>query len=141
MLGCATAKDVQLATDLIRTDNELTRLLVEVRPGDTESAAVYLSGLAVQAKKEADELNGVPGKERDAIAYYRIAATAYWRSGMTEDVRKKIFNLYFTTKAKGTGIGLSIVQQIVDQHGGVISVESELGKGTTFSIVMPIRCV
>jgi len=62
-------------------------------------------------------------------------------SGMTEEVRKKIFNLYFTTKAKGTGIGLSIVQQIVDQHGGVISVESELGKGTTFSIVMPIRCV
>ena len=62
-------------------------------------------------------------------------------SGMTEEVRKKIFNLYFTTKANGTGIGLSIVQQIVDQHGGVISVESELGKGTTFSIVMPIRCV
>ena len=60
--------------------------------------------------------------------------------GIPEEIRKKIFNLYFTTKAKGTGIGLSIVQQIVDQHGGMLSVESELGKGTTFSIIMPVKC-
>ena len=60
--------------------------------------------------------------------------------GIPEEIRKKIFNLYFTTKARGTGIGLSIVQQIVDQHGGMLSVESELGKGTTFSIIMPVKC-
>ena len=110
LLGCATAKDVQLATDLIRTDNELTRLLVEVRPGDTESAAVYLSGLAVQAKKEADELNGVPGKERDAIAYYRIAATAYWRSGMTEDV-----NPLFEVVEKGSQLCIGLKDQAPDR--------------------------
>ncbi|MEJ2051200.1 MAG: HAMP domain-containing sensor histidine kinase, partial [Calditrichota bacterium] len=60
--------------------------------------------------------------------------------GIPEEISKKIFNLYFTTKARGTGIGLSIVQQIVDQHGGMISVESEPGKGTTFSIIMPVKC-
>jgi two-component system sensor histidine kinase HydH len=59
-------------------------------------------------------------------------------SGIPAEVQKKIFNLYFTTKAKGTGIGLSIVQRIVDQHGGVISFESETGKGTVFLIKLPV---
>ena len=58
-------------------------------------------------------------------------------SGIPEQIRKKIFNLYFTTKAKGTGIGLSIVQRIIDQHGGVISLESSEGKGTRFRITLP----
>ncbi len=59
--------------------------------------------------------------------------------GMSEDVRSNIFNLYFTTKAQGTGIGLSIVQRIIYEHGGVITVESELGSGTTFIIRMPLQ--
>ena len=49
----------------------------------------------------------------------------------------RIFNLYFTTKAKGTGIGLSIVQRIIYEHEGVISVESQVGSGTTFHITLP----
>jgi two-component system, NtrC family, sensor histidine kinase HydH len=57
--------------------------------------------------------------------------------GIPESIRSKIFNLYFTTKAKGTGIGLSIVQRIVIEHGGVISVESDTGSGTTFTIRLP----
>jgi PAS domain S-box-containing protein len=59
--------------------------------------------------------------------------------GIAEQFKSKIFNLYFTTKAKGTGIGLSIVQRIVYEHGGVISVESVENKGTTFIIQMPIE--
>jgi len=58
--------------------------------------------------------------------------------GISENIRSNIFNLYFTTKAKGTGIGLSIVQRIVYEHGGVISVESEEGEGTNFVLQMPI---
>jgi len=84
--GCATVKDVQQATDLIRTDNELTRLLVEVRPKDQEGSATYLVGIATHAQTEAESLEGLKGKEADAIAYYRIAATAYWKSGAPEVV-------------------------------------------------------
>jgi len=51
----------------------------------------------------------------------------------------KIFNLYFTTKAKGAGIGLSIVQRVIIEHGGLISVEIEPGKGANFIIHMPIH--
>ncbi|GAB4363574.1 MAG: hypothetical protein Kow0042_01560 [Calditrichia bacterium] len=59
--------------------------------------------------------------------------------GIPEDIRSKVFNLYFTTKAKGTGIGLAIVQRLVYDHGGMISVESEPSKGTTFIIRMPVE--
>ncbi len=58
--------------------------------------------------------------------------------GMPENIRTNIFNLYFTTKAEGTGIGLSIVQRIIYEHGGVISVESEPGLGTVFTVQLPI---
>lgn len=59
-------------------------------------------------------------------------------AGISENILSNIFNLYFTTKAKGTGIGLSIVQRIVYEHGGVISVDSEEGVGTVFVLRMPI---
>ncbi|KAA3660762.1 MAG: GHKL domain-containing protein, partial [Calditrichaeota bacterium] len=59
--------------------------------------------------------------------------------GMPEKILSNIFNLYFTTKARGTGIGLSIVQRIIFEHGGMISVDSAEGKGTVFEIKLPIR--
>ncbi|MCB0732466.1 MAG: hypothetical protein KDC88_15695 [Ignavibacteriae bacterium] len=58
--------------------------------------------------------------------------------GIPSHILNKIFNLYFTTKAKGTGIGLSIVQKIIMEHGGIINVESEKNNGTEFSIKLPI---
>ena len=59
--------------------------------------------------------------------------------GMSEDIRSNIFNLYFTTKAQGTGIGLSIVQRIISEHGGIITVDSESDNGTSFIIRLPIH--
>jgi len=58
--------------------------------------------------------------------------------GIPPDTRNRIFNLYFTTKAKGTGIGLSIVQRIIYDHEGIISVDSKVGFGTTFHITLPL---
>jgi CheY-like chemotaxis protein/anti-sigma regulatory factor (Ser/Thr protein kinase) len=59
--------------------------------------------------------------------------------GMGPDVIKRIFDPYFTTKDKGvgTGLGLAVVQGIVKKYGGVIKVESDLGKGTTFHVYLP----
>lgn len=61
--------------------------------------------------------------------------------GIPEDILDNIFNLYFTTKASGTGIGLSIVQKIIFEHGGNIFVESEINKGTIFNIKLPIKII
>ncbi len=99
LVSCATVEDVQRATDLIRTDNELTRLLDEVRPGDQTGVATDLIGLATHAKSEADSLKGERGRVLDAIAYYRIAATAYWRSG-----RSEVVNDLFEVTNSGTNL-------------------------------------
>jgi hypothetical protein len=110
LAGCATVQDVQRATDLIRTDNELTRLLVEVRPSDQVGAALYLSGLATHAKGEADALKGDPGSAPDAIAYYRIAATAYWRSGKSE-----VVNDLFEVTDNGTKLCVELGKNAPDR--------------------------
>ncbi len=61
--------------------------------------------------------------------------------GIPEDVRRRIFEPFFTTKpvGKGTGLGLSLAYGIVDKHGGRIEIESEVNKGTTFTVWLPIR--
>lgn len=59
-------------------------------------------------------------------------------TGMPEDVRQKIFDPFFSTKgAQGTGLGLSVSHSIIERHEGAISVASELGKGTVFTIDLP----
>jgi PAS domain S-box-containing protein len=59
--------------------------------------------------------------------------------GIPADVLPKIFDPFFTTKDVGTGLGLSICQKIIDEHEGRIDVESELGKGATFTVCLPIK--
>jgi two-component system, NtrC family, sensor histidine kinase HydH len=61
--------------------------------------------------------------------------------GIPPENMKRIFNLYFTTKKNGSGIGLSIVQRIISEHYGVISVRSEINQGTTFTIQLPKEIV
>ncbi len=58
--------------------------------------------------------------------------------GIAEEALDNIFEPLFTTRAKGVGLGLSIVKDFVEKHGGAIDVESELGKGTTFTVRLPV---
>ncbi|PYV41179.1 MAG: hypothetical protein DMG06_17955 [Acidobacteria bacterium] len=58
--------------------------------------------------------------------------------GIPADSRERIFNLYYTTKENGNGIGLATVFKIVQLHNGEIKVDSELGKGTTFTLRFPL---
>lgn len=58
-------------------------------------------------------------------------------SGIPRDALDKVFEPFYTTKDKGTGLGLAIVFNIIKKHYGEITVESEQGKGTTFTIVLP----
>jgi two-component system NtrC family sensor kinase len=58
-------------------------------------------------------------------------------SGVSADNIDKIFEPFFTTKEKGTGLGLAITRQIIEQHHGRITIESEPGVGTTFTVRLP----
>jgi signal transduction histidine kinase len=53
---------------------------------------------------------------------------------MNEKELKQIFSPFYTTKEKGTGLGMAVSQKIVDGHGGVLSADSEPGKGTRIAI-------
>jgi PAS domain S-box-containing protein len=59
-------------------------------------------------------------------------------TGIPPEVRDKIFNLYFTTKTKGSGIGLAMTYRVLQLHNGALEFESEVGKGTTFRLVLPL---
>jgi two-component system cell cycle sensor histidine kinase/response regulator CckA len=81
----------------------------------------------------AGELGLVPGW------YHRMSITDTG-TGIDEQTRAHVFDPFFTTKehGKGTGLGLSTVMGIVEQSGGHVAVESELGRGTTFHVYLPI---
>jgi signal transduction histidine kinase len=58
--------------------------------------------------------------------------------GIPERIRQKIFEPFFSTKEEGSGLGLSIVARIIEEHGGSVTVESEENKGASFIIVLPV---
>ena len=82
----------------------------------------------------AGSLRGLPG---DHFVTIEVSDTG---TGMSDDIKAKIFEPFFTTKeqGKGTGLGLATVYGIVQQTGGHLDVKSEIGKGTTFRITLPV---
>jgi len=59
--------------------------------------------------------------------------------GIPPEIRSRIYDPFFTTKdpGQGSGLGLSIAHGIVERHGGTIELDSEIGKGTTFTVTLP----
>ncbi len=77
--------------------------------------------------------------ERDGRSWVRLSVIDNG-PGMSEEVRRRAFEMFFTTKPRGlgTGLGLSLVRKVVDAAGGVVEIESEKGRGTKVSMLLPI---
>ena len=89
---------------------------------------------AIEAMPEGGELN-FESSANSEMAEIRISDTG---PGIDPSLREKIFRLYFTTKKEGSGIGLAMTFRIIQLHDGTIDFTSEPGKGTTFSIRLPM---
>jgi len=73
------------------------------------------------------------GHETDAVVL-EVSDTG---KGITPEIEKRLFDPFFSTKETGTGLGLPIALRMVEQHGGKIEYQTQLGYGTTFGVVLP----
>ena len=86
----------------------------------------------------------MPGGGRLGISIRRegdwgVIAVSDTGVGIAPDQQDRIWRPFFSTKGTGSGLGLSITQRIVHKHGGTLACESEVGKGTTFTLRLPLR--
>ncbi len=112
---------------------------VRCYPGQLNQVFLNLLVNAAQAIPERGTIT-IQTHAQNGQAVIRISDTG---TGIPPDVLPRIFDPFFTTKpvGKGTGLGLSIAHGIVEKHGGTIDVESAMGKGTTFTIRLPLSGV
>jgi signal transduction histidine kinase len=87
---------------------------------------------------EAIEGEGTIDIETDVIDRFVVIRVKDTGDGIPADAQKKLFEPFFTTKPHGTGLGLATSQQIIFEHNGHLLVESQVGKGSVFSILLPI---
>ncbi len=128
----ATQKGIEISLDrpaeavVVKADRDLLR-----------QAMLNIAVNAIEAMTQGGKLRIEVEKNRDTCAV-RIRDTG---PGIPREQREKIFQLYFTTKSRGTGIGLAMTFRAVQLHGGTIEVESEAGRGTTFQVTLPLAGV
>jgi PAS domain S-box-containing protein len=103
--------------------------------GQIKQVLVNLIKNAMQAMTRGGVLTLQTGQSGDSV-WISVADTG---GGIAQDQINHIFEPFYTTKRKGTGLGLMIVQRIVRQHGGKIELESRVGQGTTFRIRLPLQ--
>ncbi len=120
----------------IEVDIDSTMPCVELDDTHFEHVLVALLTNALQASKEGQSIQVTTSPCRDETESWRLSVIDRGE-GIPEDLQSKIFLPYYTTKAGGNGIGLAMANKIVKIHGGKLSVESRLGHGARFDVIMP----
>lgn len=124
-----------VSADRRQIEQVLLNIYINAWQAMPEGGALYLETGTVEPEESTCLAYRIPPGP-----YVRIALTDTG-VGMSEEVRQKVFDPFFTTKEKGrgTGLGLASAYGIVRNHGGIITVYSEAGHGSTFNIYLP-RC-
>jgi len=124
----------------VRIEKEFENLSAVHVKGDSDQLKQVFLNIFINAAQAIDHADGVlrlncAPCDKDGYVAISISDNG---CGMEAGCVEKIFDPFFTTKPKGTGLGLAISYRIIDAHGGRISVESEVGKGTRFLIYLPL---
>jgi PAS domain S-box-containing protein len=106
-----------------------------IDPTQIQQVLVNLIKNAIQAMTKGGTLTLQTGEGADGV-WFSVADTG---GGIPQEQINRIFEPFFTTKKKGSGLGLMIVQRIVRAHGGRIELDSQVGRGTTFRIWLPLQ--
>lgn len=131
MLRRLIGEDIQLVTDIPKDLRP-----IRIDPGQLEQIVINLVLNARDSMPGGGVLKILAVNEETPAPHVRIRI-ADTGIGMTPETMSKIFEPFFTTKGHGTGLGLSTVHSIVRQSDGTISVESQPGEGSTFSLSFP----
>jgi PAS domain S-box-containing protein len=134
--------EYKYVADIETSYGEIPPLLCHV----SELNQAFLNIIVNSAHAISDQVQGTQKRGMIRVATRRdadhlVVAISDTGGGIPESIRSKIFDPFFTTKAvgKGTGQGLAIARSmVVDKHGGSIALDSELGRGTTFTIRLPL---
>jgi signal transduction histidine kinase len=110
-------------------------------PFDQDLIRQVFLNLVLNAKNAMEEQGGeliirTRRAERDGVPW-AVGEVIDTGLGIPKPVRDKLFNLYFSTRKEGSGLGLATSKRITEEHGGFIEVESEEGKGSQFSVFLP----
>lgn len=135
-LRVATSKkDLMIMADSVQIEQILINLATNARDAMADGGVLTIETGHEKLDNEFIRIHGY-GEAGD----YALISVSDTGHGMDEKVIERVFEPFFTTKktGKGTGLGLSIVYGIVKQHNGYINVYSEVGKGTTFRIYLPL---
>jgi signal transduction histidine kinase len=128
----ARAEESGISTKVVQ-DGDLPTVL-----GDRESLRSVLTNLVINAVESIDGEGGaVSIKLSHPVQNFVKVEVSDTGCGIAAEDIAKIFEPYFSTKDTGTGLGLAIVKKAIDDHGGTISVASQKGTGTTFTITLP----
>ncbi|MFY9986770.1 MAG: ATP-binding protein [Chthoniobacterales bacterium] len=121
-----------LAESMIQVDpNQLKQVLLNLVQNAADSIEEH-GKIVLRAAVERANLDGRAAN----VAVLEVQDNG---KGISVEAQKRLFDPFYTTKPSGTGLGLSIAARIIERHGGALRYESEVGHGTTFGILLPLR--
>jgi two-component system sensor histidine kinase HydH len=128
----ASAKEIQILSHLPSEIKE-----IDLDPDGINQVLLNLYLNAIEAMEQGGTLSVSLSREESSPWVKIIVSDT--GTGISKEDLEHIFDPYFTTKQTGTGLGLAIVHKIIEAHRGEVKAESELGRGTTVSLLLPVK--